>query len=79
MLPKLSGAHGPYFTRNIAIITDSAGHTGLGEVPRREANRATIEEDGALLVGSPSRSRSSCSVRFRNDSATGAQAAAAFG
>ena len=33
MLLNLSGAHGPFFTRNIAIVTDSEGRTGLGEVP----------------------------------------------
>jgi glucarate dehydratase len=51
MLLNLSGAHGPYFTRNIAIITDSAGRTGLGEVPGGESIRTTIEESGELLVG----------------------------
>ena len=33
MLLNLSGAHGPFFTRNIVILKDSAGNTGLGEVP----------------------------------------------
>src|SRR6201994_4905557 len=33
MLLNLSGAHGPFFTRNIVILTDASGHTGLGEVP----------------------------------------------
>lgn len=33
MLLNLSGAHGPFFTRNIAIVTDSEGRTGVGEVP----------------------------------------------
>ena len=32
MLMTLSGAHAPCFTRNIVILTDSAGHTGLGEI-----------------------------------------------
>ena len=27
MLLNLSGAHGPFFTRNLAVLTDSAGHT----------------------------------------------------
>jgi len=53
MLLNLSGAHGPFFTRNIAIITDSEGNTGLGEVPGGEAIRTTIEEAGALLTGQP--------------------------
>ncbi|MBD9668890.1 glucarate dehydratase, partial [Variovorax sp. VRV01] len=26
MLMNLSGAHGPFFTRNLLILTDSAGH-----------------------------------------------------
>lgn len=32
MLMTLSGAHGPCFTRNLVILTDSAGHTGIGEI-----------------------------------------------
>ena len=53
MLMNLSGAHGPFFTRNIVIITDSDGRTGLGEVPGGERIRATIEEAGAFLAGQP--------------------------
>ncbi|WP_439236205.1 enolase C-terminal domain-like protein [Lonepinella koalarum] len=33
MLMNVGGAHSPYFTRNIVIVTDSAGHTGVGEAP----------------------------------------------
>jgi glucarate dehydratase len=53
MLLNLSGAHGPFFTRNIAVVTDSDGRTGLGEVPGGEKIRATIEEAGRLVVGQP--------------------------
>lgn len=53
MLLNLSGAHGPFFTRNIAVVTDSEGREGLGEVPGGEAIRQTIEDAGALLVGQP--------------------------
>ncbi|WP_369047443.1 enolase C-terminal domain-like protein [Sinomonas sp. P10A9] len=53
MLLNLSGAHGPFFTRNICIVTDSDGRSGLGEVPGGEAIRRTIEDAGALLVGEP--------------------------
>ncbi len=53
MLLNLSGAHGPYFTRNILILTDSAGRTGIGEVPGGEKIRQTLEEAGALVVGQP--------------------------
>ncbi len=51
MLLNLSGAHAPMFTRNIVILTDSAGHTGLGEVPGGEAIAATLEDSRPLLVG----------------------------
>jgi glucarate dehydratase len=51
MLLNLSGAHGPLFTRNIVIIEDSAGHTGLGEVPGGEAIRKTLEASIPLVVG----------------------------
>lgn len=53
MLLNLSGAHGPFFTRNIVIITDSEGRTGLGEVPGGEAIRSTIQEAGTLINGAP--------------------------
>ncbi|MDR1934803.1 MAG: glucarate dehydratase [Candidatus Accumulibacter sp.] len=51
MLLNLSGAHGPYFTRNIVILKDSAGNTGLGEVPGGERIRQTIEDARSLIVG----------------------------
>ncbi len=51
MLLNLSGAHGPFFTRNIVILTDNAGHTGLGEVPGGEPIRKTLEEAFELVVG----------------------------
>lgn len=44
MLMNLSGAHGPYFTRNIVILKDSAGNTGVGEVPGGEPIRKTLED-----------------------------------
>jgi len=53
MLLNLSGAHAPYFTRNVVIVTDSDGREGLGEVPGGEPIRRTIEDAGALLVGTP--------------------------
>jgi glucarate dehydratase len=51
MLLNLSGAHGPWFTRNIVILTDSAGNTGLGEVPGGEKIRQTIEDARSLIIG----------------------------
>ena len=53
MLLNLSGAHGPYFTRNLLILTDSAGRTGVGEVPGGEKIRQTLEDARALVVGKP--------------------------
>ena len=53
MLLNLSGAHAPYFTRNLAIVTDSNGLEGLGEVPGGEAIRATIADAADQLVGQP--------------------------
>src|ERR1700690_410240 len=51
MLLNLSGAHAPYFTRNVVILRDSAGHTGLGEVPGGEGIRRTLEEARPMVVG----------------------------
>jgi glucarate dehydratase len=53
MLMNLSGAHGPFFTRNIVILKDNAGHTGVGEVPGGEKIRETLEDARALVVGQP--------------------------
>jgi glucarate dehydratase len=53
MLLNLSGAHAPLFTRNIVILTDSLGHTGLGEVPGGEAIAKTIQDSRELIVGQP--------------------------
>jgi len=51
MLLNLSGAHGPFFTRNLLILTDTAGNTGVGEVPGGEKIRQTLEDARTLLVG----------------------------
>ncbi|MEJ7138005.1 enolase C-terminal domain-like protein [Amphibiibacter pelophylacis] len=53
MLMNLSGAHSPYFTRNIVILTDSAGHTGLGEVPGGEKITHALEQSVPHLLGQP--------------------------
>ena len=53
MLLNLSGAHGPFFTRNLVILTDSAGNTGVGEVPGGEKIRQTLEDARELIVGQP--------------------------
>ncbi|WP_233964660.1 glucarate dehydratase [Pectobacterium versatile] len=51
MLLNLSGAHAPYFTRNIVILKDNAGNTGVGEIPGGEKIRQTLEDAAALVVG----------------------------
>jgi glucarate dehydratase len=53
MLLNLSGAHGPFFTRNLLILTDNAGRTGVGEVPGGEKIRQTLEDARPLVVGQP--------------------------
>ncbi|WP_448131322.1 glucarate dehydratase [Stutzerimonas chloritidismutans] len=53
MLMNLSGAHGPWFTRNILVLKDSAGHVGVGEVPGGEAIRQTLEDARGMLLGEP--------------------------
>ena len=51
MLLNLSGAHGAFFTRNLLILTDNAGRTGIGEVPGGEKIRATLQDAAELVVG----------------------------
>jgi glucarate dehydratase len=51
MLLNLSGAHAPFFTRNIVILSDNSGHTGVGEVPGGEKIRKTLEDARPLVVG----------------------------
>ncbi|MEV5009266.1 enolase C-terminal domain-like protein [Streptomyces sp. NPDC055692] len=51
MLLNLSGAHAPYFTRNVLVLEDSDGRTGLGEVPGGEEITRTLREAESLVVG----------------------------
>jgi glucarate dehydratase len=53
MLLNLSGAHGPFFTRNIVILKDNSGRTGVGEGPGGEKIRQTLEDSNAFVVGQP--------------------------
>jgi len=50
MLLNLSGAHGPFFTRNVVILKDNAGHTGVSEVPGGERIRQVLEESKTLVI-----------------------------
>jgi glucarate dehydratase len=51
MLLNLAGAHGPFFTRNIVILKDSANRTGIAEIPGSEAIRGTLERMRPLVIG----------------------------
>ena len=53
MLLNLSGAHGPFFTRNVVVLEDDTGRHGVGEVPGGEKIRQTLEDAKALVVGQP--------------------------
>lgn len=52
MLLNLSGAHAPWFTRNIVILTDSLGHTGVGEVPGGRSIVSGLESVRDIVLGS---------------------------
>jgi glucarate dehydratase len=53
MLLNLSGAHSPWFTRNVVLLTDDAGHTGAGEVPGGARIRQVLEDAGTAILGRP--------------------------
>ncbi|WP_439213868.1 enolase C-terminal domain-like protein [Duffyella gerundensis] len=44
MLLNIGGAHGACFTRNIVVLTDSSGHTGVGEAPGGETILQTLQQ-----------------------------------
>ncbi|AUX94577.1 enolase C-terminal domain-like protein [Mixta gaviniae] len=51
MLLNIGGAHSAFFTRNIVVLTDSAGHTGLGEAPGGETIYQTLLAAVPQVVG----------------------------
>jgi glucarate dehydratase len=53
MLLNLCGAHAPYFTRNLVLLKDSAGRTGMGEVPGGAGILRALENAVPLVVGTP--------------------------
>jgi glucarate dehydratase len=53
MLLNLSGAHAPFFTRNVLILTDESGRSGVAEVPGGGRIQRMLEESGELLLGQP--------------------------
>ena len=52
MLMTLSGAHAPFFTRNLVILTDSAGHQGVGEIHGGDYTCHFLEQCIPLVEGS---------------------------
>ena len=53
MLMTLSGAHAPYFTRNLVILKDNAGHTGIGEIHGGDYTCEALRSCIPLVVGQP--------------------------
>jgi glucarate dehydratase len=50
---NLSGAHAPFFTRNVVPLTDSSGAVGAGEVPGGEKIRGVLDDSKQLIMGKP--------------------------
>ena len=50
-LLNLSGGHFPVFARNLVILQDSNGQTGLGEVPGSQAIFRILERSQKLVIG----------------------------
>lgn len=53
MLMNVGGAHSPYFTRNIVILKDNAGHVGAGEAPGGETIFNALSEAIPHVEGKP--------------------------
>ncbi|TCP97727.1 D-glucarate dehydratase [Cricetibacter osteomyelitidis] len=53
MLMNVGGAHSPYFTRNIVILKDSSGNTGVGEAPGGATIENALREAIPHVVGRP--------------------------
>lgn len=62
MLLNLCGAHAPFFTRNLVILADSAGRTGVGEVPGGRASAARWSASGRWWRGSRLAASTACST-----------------
>ena len=48
---NLSGAHAPYFTRNVVVLYADNGEMGVGEVPGGKKITAALEECIPLVEG----------------------------
>ena len=47
---NLSGAHAPYFTRNVVVLEDSTGNLGVGEVPGGKKITKALENVKELVL-----------------------------
>jgi L-alanine-DL-glutamate epimerase-like enolase superfamily enzyme len=63
MLLNLSGAHAPFFARNLLILRDDTGHTGVGSVRVAQTCR-----DFGLTWGSHSNNHLEHGLGARDDS-----------
>ena len=48
---NLSGAHAPWFTRNVVVLEDSTGNLGVGEVPGGQKITKALEDVKHLVLG----------------------------
>jgi len=53
MLLNLSGAHAPFFARNVVLLTDESGRQGVAEVPGGGRIQQTLEDARTLVLGQP--------------------------
>ena len=53
MLMTLSGAHAPCFTRNLVVLHDNAGHTGIGEIHGGDYTCDCLNAMKPLVEGQP--------------------------
>jgi len=51
LLLNLSGGHSPVFIRNLVVLEDNQGHTGVGETPGGEPIRNTLQDCAEIVVG----------------------------
>ena len=48
---NLSGAHAPFFTRNVVVLEDESGRTGVGEVPGGQKITSALTSVKPLVLG----------------------------
>jgi len=53
MAMTLSGAHAPYFTRNLVVLKDNAGNTGIGEIHGGDYTCEALRSAARFVTGQP--------------------------